>query len=304
MNVSSNTVESSSQTLSRGPDFLCVGPEKTGTTWLFDHLMAHDSIAMPKLKEIKYFYEDYYAHMEKPIPRLFNRDGWHRWRYRRLVKETLKELVTHPIRLFKNREDLKWNISYVFQTHDDDWYLSKFPKSSDVLQGDISPQYFFLPEEQIKKIQSLIPNTKVIVTLRDPVEWMRSYGNMVTRNGYLKSEYNNDMKEFIRRTFERSSFSATYNSWLKYFSKDQVEIFYYDGLLEDPWAHYVNICNFLEIEPDENRRDSLGKRVNFGTKNYFDEAYVKEIRELWRDDILELSKMRGDVPEKWLDYYR
>jgi len=263
MNVSSNTVESSSHTLSRGPDFLCVGPEKTGTTWLFDHLMAHDSIAMPKLKEIKYFYEDYYAHREKPIPRLLNRDGWHRWRYRRLVKETLKEL-----------------------------------------QGDISPQYFFLPEEQIKKIQSLIPNTKVIVTLRDPVEWMRSYGNMVTRNGYLKSEYNNDMKEFIRRTFERSSFSATYNTWLKYFSKDQVEIFYYDGLLEDPWAHYVNICNFLEIEPDENRRDSLGKRVNFGTKNYFDEAYVKEIRELWRDDILELSKMRGDVPEKWLDYYR
>jgi len=37
------------------PEFLCIGAEKAGTTWLYEMLKAHPSVWMPPIKEIHYF---------------------------------------------------------------------------------------------------------------------------------------------------------------------------------------------------------------------------------------------------------
>src|SRR6478735_11126174 len=39
----------------RGPDFLCIGAPKTGTTWLYKHLSRHPEIWIPPVKELHYF---------------------------------------------------------------------------------------------------------------------------------------------------------------------------------------------------------------------------------------------------------
>ena len=39
------------------PGFVCVGPERTGTSWLYVALSGHPEIAMPPVKEIRYFYD-------------------------------------------------------------------------------------------------------------------------------------------------------------------------------------------------------------------------------------------------------
>jgi len=259
---------------------------------------------MPELKEIKYFYEDFHSPKENPILRLLNREGWWRGGYRSLLKSSLKSVLKHPINSIKNYEQLLWNLSYIFRTHDDKWYLSKFPAEHNVLQGDISPQYFFLPSEQIAKIHALIPNAKIIVTLRNPIDWIRSYANMVVRNGHLEKRYNNDLKHWMLKTHEVSSFSKAYKAWIKFFGEEQVEVFYYDRLCDDPWGHYSDICDFLNITPNKEIRSSLGTKVNVGSQNHFDENYVDEVKDLWRDDIFELSSLRSDVPKQWLDDLR
>jgi hypothetical protein len=38
-----------------GPDFLCVGVHKGGTTWLYQQLDSHPDFWMPPLKELHYF---------------------------------------------------------------------------------------------------------------------------------------------------------------------------------------------------------------------------------------------------------
>ena len=38
-----------------GPDFICIGARKTGTTWLYNFLRAHPGCAMPNIKEINFF---------------------------------------------------------------------------------------------------------------------------------------------------------------------------------------------------------------------------------------------------------
>jgi hypothetical protein len=37
------------------PDFLCVGAQKTGTSWLYQQLAEHPDFWMPPLKELHYF---------------------------------------------------------------------------------------------------------------------------------------------------------------------------------------------------------------------------------------------------------
>ncbi len=39
----------------RLPDFICVGAQKSGTTWLYNELNSHDDIDLPETKEIRNF---------------------------------------------------------------------------------------------------------------------------------------------------------------------------------------------------------------------------------------------------------
>ena len=43
----------------RAPDFLGIGVQKGGTTWLYENLRNHPEIFMPRVKEIQYFNEIY-----------------------------------------------------------------------------------------------------------------------------------------------------------------------------------------------------------------------------------------------------
>ena len=43
----------------RVPDFICVGMQKCGTTWLYEKLGQHPDIWVPAMKEIHYFNELY-----------------------------------------------------------------------------------------------------------------------------------------------------------------------------------------------------------------------------------------------------
>lgn len=50
------------------PDFICVGAQKSGTTWLYHELNKHPNVRMPAVKELRYFFdhkmtlEQYWAH--------------------------------------------------------------------------------------------------------------------------------------------------------------------------------------------------------------------------------------------------
>jgi hypothetical protein len=39
------------------PDFLGIGAQKAGTTWLGRNLQAHPEVWMPRMKEVHYFEE-------------------------------------------------------------------------------------------------------------------------------------------------------------------------------------------------------------------------------------------------------
>ncbi|OGT83573.1 MAG: hypothetical protein A3H91_02535 [Gammaproteobacteria bacterium RIFCSPLOWO2_02_FULL_61_13] len=45
------------------PDFLCIGAQKAGTTWLYENLRRHPEIFLPHRKELHYFDWGYSRHI-------------------------------------------------------------------------------------------------------------------------------------------------------------------------------------------------------------------------------------------------
>jgi hypothetical protein len=40
------------------PNFVCIGAQKTGTTWLYNMLRQHPQVFLPAIKELNFFYRD------------------------------------------------------------------------------------------------------------------------------------------------------------------------------------------------------------------------------------------------------
>lgn len=59
----------------RGPDFICLGVQKSGTTWLYKQFCKHPQFAMPTTKELRFFMPfDPPCSLEEYI-RLFSQEG-------------------------------------------------------------------------------------------------------------------------------------------------------------------------------------------------------------------------------------
>src|ERR1700741_1341281 len=116
----------------RYPDFLCIGAQKAGTTWLDKTLRRHPGLWLPPIKETQYF-----NHLHLPQSR-----GWTtRTRQERAEKTLRRYLAKTP--------QAEWNYRYVSVLADiaaspvsDRWYGRIFSLAApDMLCGEVTPDY-------------------------------------------------------------------------------------------------------------------------------------------------------------------
>lgn len=280
-----------------GPTFIGVGPEKTGTTWIDRQLRQHADVWLPPIKEMRYFWEKEHFPGESSLARLNIKGSWHREQY----AARLKSLFRHPIGTVQaGRDQLFWDLRYIFLRHDDRWYLSCFQNHGEKISGEISPQYFFLPSSQISQIAQLLPHCKILITLRRPIDWVWSFAKMNTKSGFLQEEYG-DLDAYIENKISNCSFSQAVTNWRDAYGDSQVLILFYENLCSDPWSYYERICEFLGIAPETAVRSTIADRVNRGSEDCLPDWCVEKIKEGWREDILALSHLVTDLPASWLD---
>lgn len=147
------------------PDFLCVGAQKAGTTWLFEQLNWHDDFWMPPLKEVNYF--DHMSRSRHP---------------ERSARSNLRLRDERDRRFLEAMENL------CAQQHIDlDLYAQLFAPKGSLLSGDVSPAYCIVPEEIIARIVDRFPELKVVFFARDPVERAWSDLSMAVQYGGVRS---------------------------------------------------------------------------------------------------------------------
>ena len=105
------------------PDFLGIGAQKAGTTWLGRNLQAHPEVWMPRVKEVHYFDEKIHESRNttlRLVRRIFGASGANR-RWRRQVRRRARK----HLRRF-SRKDFSWDLNYYVGVPSDGWYASLF----------------------------------------------------------------------------------------------------------------------------------------------------------------------------------
>jgi hypothetical protein len=222
----------------QGPDFLVIGAQRSGTSWLHFVLRQHSQCWLPPVKELHYF--------DKPR---INRGclSLKEWRRTWMAAASLDP----------------WLLRYWFGSRSDGWYAGLFEKARHKgrIVGEITPAYAVLGEDAFRRIRRLNPNVKLVFVMRDPVERAWSAAN----NAFNKSRVDGDRTEATlltrvlssRGTALRSSYTVTISRLEQVFPTEQVHYCFFDDLRERPASFIDAILTFLGADPSELSRIKL-----------------------------------------------
>jgi len=201
------------------PDFFVAGAPKAGTTALHAALARHPLLFMSAVKEPKFFLTD------GPPP----------------ARGGPGDVQTYREHVWR-RED----------------YEALFdPAPTGVLRGESTPFYLYNREAQLR-IRALIPGARLVVILRDPVE--RAHSNWT----HLWSAGLDPVGDFVLACaqeedriaagwadFWRYTSLGRYGEQLEHlysvFPREQVLVFRYRALIENPARVLGRICAFLGV---------------------------------------------------------
>ena len=211
------------------PDFLCVGAQKAGTSWLYRQLEPHPDFWMPPVKELHYL-DNLNRTKRNDAPRSNDeRDA--------CFVESIKDL--------SSRRHI-----------DFDRYGRLFCHKGPLLSGDISPAYSTLSDEVIERVVDHFPDLKVVFLARDPVERAWSQLSMGVRLGMIDKFDVTDPEEVVRNllipgVLTRSHPSKIVARWKRNVRPENFRVYFFDDLEENPADLRRSVLRFLGGDPDK-----------------------------------------------------
>jgi hypothetical protein len=261
------------------PDFLCVGSQRGGTSWLYFQLALHPDFWMPPIKEIHYF--DNLSRNK----RLFSP----RQKDERDVcfLQSMKSLSARPYIDLEN-------------------YGRLFAYKGLLLSGDITPGYSTLSDEIIEQVVGYFRNLKVIFLARDPVERAWSQLSRRVRLGIISRFDATDIDEVIRNLLSPDVSSRSHPSkivarWRRYVHPDLFHVYFFDDLERNPTELRRSILHFLGADPDR-PSGRLGADHNSSAskeKLQLTDKVRCHVAKFFKDELLACAKELGGPAREW-----
>lgn len=226
--------------MSRLPDFLCIGAQKAGTTWLHHNLAQHPSLWLPPLKELHYFDHPHRAPSVLLLP-------FPTWQGRRARKELPR--LWHARR---QPRTLRWHLRFLLRPRGDAWYASLFEPAPDQVCGEVTPGYDTLDDAVVARIRASMPRLRVIFLLREPIERIWSALAMHAerrRWGPLDAVPEARLLRYLRwdLPLRHSDYLRNLDTWARHFPPRQMHVDFFDRLTVEPATLYADICGFLGV---------------------------------------------------------
>lgn len=278
-------------------DFLGIGAQKCGTTWLFENLKKKSSFSLLPIKELHYFDRSTDYSSPNKLSETYLRNRVNRKYIKTAVKRIIQEI---KIGEYKNAF---FYFKWYFSNYNDNWYLSLF-KSFGGIKGEITPSYSILKKADITKMYELCPNAKLVFMVRNPID--RAWSHY--RHGKKEIKKNvtdNEIIEFIESESQtlRSDYIRTLNNFSEIFPKDQILIGFYDSIIEHPNRLLNDVIHFLQGTSDDLAHDPQTKRKLINKSIEFDcpNKVFDYLKNKYHDQIKELSDQYGGYFNKWYE---
>jgi len=289
----------------RKPDFIGIGMERAGTSWLFTQIAAHPEIWVPPLKELHFF------DVIDPEARFLK----HRYSYH--LKSRLKQKAA-PIFKQKRRPEfyknsywlyLLWDYYYFTGKFNTDWYQRLFDDvfTQGRLCGEITPAYSNITPATIQMILDINPAMKFLLMIRDPADRLWSgivhYFRHVKRRD-MSSVTEQEMLDYLEhsKASQRSDLLTILRTWEQAVAPEKLLIQKFDHIKTKPEDLLHQTYQFLGVDhsflPDE---EIYKRKINaYSTRDIEMPSSVREvITTQCRPVMAYLSRTRPGLTEGW-----
>ncbi|MEI8664639.1 sulfotransferase domain-containing protein [Pseudoalteromonas sp. B28] len=272
---------------------LCVGAQKTGTTWLHAQLKDHPQIGFSDVKEVHYFNT-----MHNGSILLTTRKVEY---IKKLIENNRFALESYFTKLSQGKpvdEGIKKLLSPV----NDEWYVNHL-KTNKLYAADFTPEYALLPDDGFENIKNVSKKQKIIFIMRDPISRAKSaiqyYFQTHNRDINLATE--SDILEVANKSFilNMSSYQDTIKKLDQHFSKADVLYMFFEEIMEDKKAKLEDVSQFLGINIQDISHENLEKRVNTSNKYQFDDSVNLFLKSRLVDTYDFVESKFGYLPSKW-----
>ena len=224
----------------RLPDVLCIGAQRSGTTWLHAVLQQHPQIWASGIKEFHHFDQD---GSDVAV-------GEFRQRQALAMLAGMAVASRHDA---DRDARIRMALRHGFPpTHSWENYAALFALApDDQLACDFTPAYAMLDEDAVAEIARVMPDVKVIFILRDPVARAVSGGlHQLRREGVERPTAAHLLAACESpATVLRTDYLRTLDIWQRHLPAGRLLVLFHDDIVSDPAGVVARTCGFLGIEP-------------------------------------------------------
>ena len=260
-------IAGTSPDLSCFPDFMIIGPQRTGTTWLHHNLKSHPSIFLPRDKELYYFNK-------------VDDSGVHDRGFKTL-EEYLESFLDRPRGWFKKTYDCLRKSGRFYR-----------PK----VRGEATASYAGLAPEVIREIVLLNPDIKAILMVRDPVDraWSHARKDLLRGGVDPQNVTQEEMARFFRASGQRKlgSYPTMIANWRAELRKGHLFVGDFRAIANEPERILSAIHSFLGVPTGPRYLgDHVREKINPAAAAPIPPEADRYLRELLADEVDDYTEL-------------
>ncbi len=281
----------------RYPDFICIGAQKGGTTWLDRMLRQHPDIWLPPTKEVHYFNRLLERRTAASKDETTKIDAARMQSILASMRRVLSEAGTpaekiaeiYCLSLIGTPEPTDETYGRIFQT-----------APENMVCGEITPNYARLPDEYVLHMLRLQPNLKIIFILRDPIERDWSHLRMQDQRGELQRFTH---AERLSRPALRgySDYATTIEVFGRNVTARNLLILFFDEIMGKPHELLRQVCEFLGVDYARATFTNVHEAVHAGTPKPIPPELYAILREKLAPVYRRLLSLNSPVVQQWYD---
>ena len=215
-----------------------------------------------------------------------------------------ENLRCHPEIFLPARKELRYFDWHFYRSLRWD-YARRFRTGRGKVKGEITPSYGRMPLERIRFIRKIMPDVKLILILRNPVDRMWAVARRVLARipgKRLEDAKESEIVDIFRDNLQRGStdYPAILANWWSIFPKEQLFVGFFEQISNEPQELLRRVFAFLDVSTDVNWKDFPYDQVINKNPEYPLPAKCREFLEkTYAQDIEELYARFGEPVRSW-----
>ncbi|WP_375699690.1 sulfotransferase [Pseudophaeobacter sp. TrK17] len=228
----------------RKPDIVCIGAQKSGTSWLHETLSIRPDVWVPPFKELHFFDHKFVKECRQ----------WAPWHVKKGVKQARERYqwsqVTDPKDPYLEYLDRLVEKPFL----NGSWYKYVFSRAGAQQKClDVTPEYSCIPDDGVDFFKRFLPGVKIIYIIRHPMDRLKSQLRM---NAFRRKSLPSSRAEWFellesKALRTRGDYLGIVPRWDRRFSDNQLLYLPFGQIAGDPMGFLRMVEEHCGLEPGE-----------------------------------------------------